>query len=196
MSDPPCSNSGADSSLSVGGVIDQTHSCWPSLPSSKCLGKEVRINDRQEAFNGLRFFPLAKSKQDGWTCYASNRGEWEELAMDGTHPPTMEPNLQVMRFSRTCCHTTLPHRAAGKRRLHPLWKLPEQGEEGKKGLALTRKELTQKPARARPARDELVSATAVLIRGGNDRKSGTEPKQRRWKVFRDPKGKMHSQGIF
>ena len=82
------------------------------------------------------------------------------------------------------------------RRLHPLWKLPEQGEEGGKGLALTRKELTQKPARARPARDELVSATAVLIRGGNDRKSGTEPKQRRWKVFRDPKGKMHSQGIF
>ena len=49
--------------------------------------------------------------------------------------------------------------------------------------------MTQNPARARPARAELDSATAVLIKGGKDKKSGTEPKQRRWKVFRDPEGK-------
>ena len=48
--------------------------------------------------------------------------------------------------------------------------------------------MTQKPARERLAkRVELESDTAVLIKGGNERKSGTEPKQRRWKVFRDPK---------
>ena len=70
-------------------MIDQTHSWWPSLPSSKCLGKEVRVNNRQEAFNGLGFLPLAKSKQDSRTCYTSNRGEWQELAMDGTYPPTI-----------------------------------------------------------------------------------------------------------
>ena len=51
--------------------------------------------------------------------------------------------------------------------------------------------MTQKPARARLARaDELDSDTAMLIKGGKDRKSGTEPKQRRWKVFRDPRGRI------
>ena len=59
-------------------------------------------------------------------------------------------------------------------------------------MTLTRKELTQKPARARLARaDELDSDTAVLIKGGKDRNSGTEPKQRRWKVFRDPRRRIH-----
>ena len=48
--------------------------------------------------------------------------------------------------------------------------------------------MTQKPARAKFAtRVVLDSDTAVLIKGGKDRKSGTEPKQRRWKVFRDPR---------
>ena len=51
--------------------------------------------------------------------------------------------------------------------------------------------MTQKPARAKFAtRVVLDSDTAVLIKGGKDRKSGTEPKQRRWKVFRDPRGGM------
>ena len=58
--------------------------------------------------------------------------------------------------------------------------------------------MTQKPARARlSTRVELDSDTAVLIKGGNERKSGTEPKQRRWKVFRDPRrGKRETFFIF
>ena len=46
-------------------------------------------------------------------------------------------------------------------------------------------------------RVELDSDTAVLIKGGNERKSGTEQKQRRWKVFRDPRrGRIDTPQIF
>ena len=61
-----------------------------------------------------------------------------------------------------------------------------QGRVGEDGQALTKKELTQNPASARLARPVLDSDTAEIIRGGNEAKSGTEPKQRMWNVFLDP----------
>ena len=79
-------------------MIDQTHHCRQVLPGSKCLGKEVRVNNRQEVFDGLSFLPLAEGEQDSWTCYSSNRGEWQELAVDGTHPPTFVQISMVQFF--------------------------------------------------------------------------------------------------
>ena len=57
-----------------------------------------------------------------------------------------------------------------------------QDRVGDGGQALTKNELTQNPASARLARPVLDSDTAEIIRGGNEAKSGTEPKQRIWGV--------------
>ena len=54
----------------------------------------------------------------------------------------------------------------------------DQGVIGEGGQALTKNELTQNPASAKLARPVLDSDTAEIIRGGNEAKSGTEPKQR------------------
>jgi len=53
-------------------------------------------------------------------------------------------------------------------------------------IETAKNELTQNPASARLARPVLDSDTAEIIRGGNEAKSGTEPKQRMWNVFLDP----------
>ena len=65
-----------------------------------------------------------------------------------------------------------------------------QGGVGEVFQALTKNELTQNPASARLARPLFDSDTAEIIRGGNEAKSGTEPKQRMWNVFLDPEQEM------
>ena len=44
-----------------------------SLPSSKCISKELWVNNSQEALNGTSFFLLAQGKQDGRAGNASHR---------------------------------------------------------------------------------------------------------------------------
>ena len=53
----------------------------------------MRVDDSQEAFNGLGLLSLSKGEQDGRTCYSPHGGERQELAVDGPHPPGMEPDV-------------------------------------------------------------------------------------------------------